>query len=210
MFYHWSPVCLDLVDGYVRNKQSRGDSSPLDTASNYFRDFGNRELHAHFRNKCSQGQGRQILAGQWPCSEDVCRRRQVFWEDSVPSSGIIKTSVSLRKYLAHSCFSIKVVFHPYPVFLLLVALRKSCGSVAKLGPTLCNPMDCGTPGSSVLHHLLKLAQTHVHWVGDAIQPCHPLLSPSPPALNLSQHQDLFQWLNSLYQVAKVLELQLWH
>ena len=77
-------------------------------------------------------------------------------------------------------------------------------------PTLCHPMDCSTPGLPVLHHLLELAQTHVHWVGDAIQPSHPLLSPSPPALSLSQHQGIYQWVSSWYQVAKVLELQPQH
>ena len=73
--------------------------------------------------------------------------------------------------------------------------------------TLCDPMDCSTP---VLHHLLKLAQTRVHRVGDAIQPSHPLLSPSPPTFSPSQHQGLFQWVSSSHQVAKVLELQLQH
>ena len=62
----------------------------------------------------------------------------------------------------------------------------------------------------VFQHLLELTQSHVHWVGDVIQPSHPLLSPSPPAFNLSQHQGLFQWVSSLHQVAKVLELQLQH
>ena len=66
-------------------------------------------------------------------------------------------------------------------------------SVAQLCLTLCDPMDCSMPGIPVLHQLLELAQTHVHWVGDALQPSHPLLSPSPPAFNLSQHQGLFQW-----------------
>ena len=65
-------------------------------------------------------------------------------------------------------------------------------SVAQSCPTLCNPMDCSTPGLPVHHQLLKLAQTHVHRVSDAIQPSHPLLSPSPPAFNLSQHQGLFR------------------
>ena len=69
--------------------------------------------------------------------------------------------------------------------------------------TLCNPMDCSTPGLPVHHQLPELAQTHVHRVSDAIQPSHCLSSPSPPALNLSQHQDLFQWVSSLHQVAKV-------
>ena len=85
----------------------------------------------------------------------------------------------------------------------------SC-SVAQSCPTLCDPMDCSMPGFPILHHLLELAQIHVHWVGDAIQPSRPLSSPSPPAFNLSQHQGLFQWVGSLHQVAKVLELQLQH
>ena len=83
-------------------------------------------------------------------------------------------------------------------------------SVAQLCPTLCNPMDCSTPGLPDYHQLSEFTQTHVHWVGDAIQPSHPLSSPSPPALNLSQHQGLFQWVSSSHQVAKVLEFQLQH
>ena len=67
--------------------------------------------------------------------------------------------------------------------------------VAKLCSTLCNPMDCCTPGFPVLHYVPEFAQTHVHWVGNAIQPSHLLLSPSP-AFNLSQHQGLFQWVSS--------------
>ena len=67
-------------------------------------------------------------------------------------------------------------------------------------------MDCSMPGLPVHHQIPDLAQTHVHRVGNAIQPSHPLSSPSPPAFNLSQHQGLFQWLSSLHQVAKVLEL----
>ena len=74
--------------------------------------------------------------------------------------------------------------------------------------TLCNPMGCSTTGILVHHQPLELAQTHVHRVDDAIQPSHPLSSPSPPAFNLCQHQGLFQWVSSLNQVAKVLALQL--
>ena len=70
---------------------------------------------------------------------------------------------------------------------------------------LCDPMNHSTPGLPVHHQLLEFTQTHVHWVGDAIQPSHPLLSPSHPALNLSQHQGLFKWVSSSHQVAKVLE-----
>ena len=83
-------------------------------------------------------------------------------------------------------------------------------SVAKSCLTLCDTMDCSTPGFPVHHQLWELTETHVHWVGNAIQPSHPLLSPSPPSFNLSQHQGLFQWVRSLHQVTKVLEFQLQH
>ena len=79
--------------------------------------------------------------------------------------------------------------------------------VAQLCPTLCDPMNCSMPGFPVLHHLPELAQTHVHWVGDAIQPSHLLSSPSPPASNLSQHQGLFQEVGSPHREAKVLAFQ---
>ena len=78
---------------------------------------------------------------------------------------------------------------------------------SQLCPTLCDPVDCSMPGPPVYHQLLEFTQTHVHWVSDAIQPSHPLSSPSPPIFSLSQHQDIFKWVSSLYQVAKVLEFQ---
>ena len=73
--------------------------------------------------------------------------------------------------------------------------------------SLCDPMNCSTPGFPVLHHLLEFVQIHIHWVGDAIQPSH---LPSSPTFNVSQHNGLFQWVGSLCQVAKVLKLQLQH
>ena len=83
-------------------------------------------------------------------------------------------------------------------------------SVTQSCPTLCDPMDCSMPGFPVHHQLPELTQARVHRVSDAIQPPHPLLSPSPPAFNLSQHQGLFKWVSSLHQVAKGLEFQLQH
>ena len=71
-------------------------------------------------------------------------------------------------------------------------------------------MNHSTPGLPVYHQLPECTQTHVHWVGDAIQPSHPLLSPAPPAFNLSQHQGLFKWVSSSHQVAKGLQFQLHH
>ena len=81
-------------------------------------------------------------------------------------------------------------------------------SVTQSCPTLCDPMNHSTPGLPVHHQLPEFAQTHVHRVSDAIQPSHPLSSPSPPAPNPSQHQSLFQGVNSSHEVAKVLEFQL--
>ena len=85
--------------------------------------------------------------------------------------------------------------------------------LSSVGPVMSDslwPLGCSTPGLPVHHQLPELAQTHVHWVGDAIQPSHPVSPPSPPAFNLSQRQGLFQWVSSSHQVARILEFQLQH
>ena len=91
-------------------------------------------------------------------------------------------------------------------FLCLVQFS----SVTQSCPTLCDPMNCSMPDLPVCHKLPEFTQTQVHWVSDAIQPSHTLVSPSPPAPNPSQHQSIFQWVSSLHEVAKVLEFQLQH
>ena len=93
---------------------------------------------------------------------------------------------------------------------LFNVLSVQFSSVAQLCPTLCDPVDCRTPGFPIHHQLPEPIQTHVHWIGDAIQPSPTLSSPSPPTFNLSQRQGLFQWVDSSHQVAKVLEFQLQH
>ena len=117
----------------------------------------------------------------------------------------------------------------YPSYFLLVAfsvlqslkdqspsyqsrwyLSVQFSSVAQSCLTHCDPMNRSTPSLPVHHQLPESTQTRVHWVGDAIQPSHPLSSPSPPAPNPSQHQSLFQWVGSSHEVAKVLEFQLQH
>ena len=87
-------------------------------------------------------------------------------------------------------------------------LRVQFSSVTQSCPTLCDPMNHSMPGLPVHHQLPEFTQTHIHRVGDAIQPFHPLSSPFPPVPNPSQHQSLFQWVNSSHEVAKVLEFQL--
>ena len=94
------------------------------------------------------------------------------------------------------------------IYIYYVSVQFS--SFAQSCLTLCDPMNCSTPGFPVHHQFPELTQTHVHGVSNAIQPSHPLLSPSPPALNLSQHQGLFKRVSSSHQVAKVLEFQLQH
>ena len=102
-------------------------------------------------------------------------------------------------------------FIPWHILPAIIILEKICiSSVAQSCPTLCNPMDYSIPGFPIHYQLLEPAQTHVHRVGDAIQPPHPLSSPSPPAFNLSQYQGLFQGVSSSHQVAKVLEFQFQH
>ena len=94
------------------------------------------------------------------------------------------------------------------IYYIYIYIYIQFSSVAQSCPTLCDPMNRSTPGLPVHHQIPEFTQTHIHRVGDAIQPSHPLSSPSPPAPNPSQHQSLFQWVNSSHEVAKVLELQL--
>ena len=110
-----------------------------------------------------------------------------------------------------------ISFPQLPLFLIMYLLKLGIKSIYLLVSsvtqsclTLCDPMDCSMSGFPVHHQLLELTPTHVHWVGDAIQPSHPLLSPSSPTFNHSQHQGLFQWVNSSHHVTKVLEFQLQH
>ena len=107
---------------------------------------------------------------------------------------------------------------PFPIISEMVSYRCThklqywvqFSSVAQSCLTLCDPMNRSMPGLPVHHQLPEFTQTHVHQVGDAIQLSYPLLSPSPPAINLSKHHCLFKWVSSSHQVAKVLEFQLQH
>jgi len=108
-------------------------------------------------------------------------------------------------YNKHQCVLGKKAIHKMP----LVSPSVQFSSVQSLSHVrLCDPINRSTPGLPVHHQLPEFTQTHIHWVSDAIQPSHPLSSPSPPAPNPSQHQSLFQWVNSSHEVAKVLEFQL--
>ena len=106
-----------------------------------------------------------------------------------------------------------MAYYTYGMYLSICngkCFKVPFSSVAQSCLTLCDPMDCSTPGLPVHHQLPGFTQTHVHWVGDAIQPSQPLSSPSPPAFSLSQHQGLYKWGTSSHQVARVLQLQLQH
>ena len=107
----------------------------------------------------------------------------------------------------HFCWKGSVVFMGHSSWILEYPCSRS---VAQSCLTLCDPMDCRTPGFPVFHHLPEFAQTRAHCVSDSTQPPNPLLTPSPLAFNLCQHQWLFQWFGYLHQVAKVLELKFQH
>ena len=134
----------------------------------------------------------------------------------MPSTAILRAA--LLSWSSNPCFSTCLQQHLLGMGLSLALTISSPRSqhsvqfslVSQLCPTLCNPMDYSMPGLPVHHQLLESTQTHVHWISDAIQPSHPLLSPSPSAFNPSQHQGLSQWVSSSHQVAKVLEFQLKH
>ena len=111
---------------------------------------------------------------------------------------------------SHLLLGRQILYHwaTWEAPVLLISQFSSVRSLSHV--LLCDTMDCRMPGLPAHHQLLELTQTQVHWVGDAIQPSHPLSSPSPPTFNLSQNQGLFKWVSSLHQVAKVLEFQLQH
>ena len=113
-----------------------------------------------------------------------------FESRSIHQQNIFKWHGNLIAYNFHVCLSVQF------------------SSVSHSCPILCDPMNLRTPGLPAHHQLPEFTQTHVHRVSDAIQPSHPLSSPSPPAPNPSQHQSLFQWVNSSHEVAKGLEFQL--
>ena len=130
---------------------------------------------------------------------------------------IPKASTSITSHQYHFSFVLRIFkiyfLRKFQYIILLTIITMLCiqvSSVTQSCPTLCDPMNRSTPGLPVHHQLPEFTQTHVHQVGDAIQPSHPLSSPSPPAPNPSQHQSLFQWVSSSHQVAKVLEFQLQH
>ena len=141
---------------------------------------------------------------------DHPRRHFDKWNNYLKRTNII----CLHLYNLHM-FILFIWFHLYEILRVLKFRNENDGcqfsSVSQSCPTLCDPMNHSMPGLPVHHHqLAEFTQIHVHWVSDAIQPSHPLTSPSPLAPNPSHHQSLFQWVNSSREVAKVLELQLQH
>ena len=122
-----------------------------------------------------------------------------------------QTHYSLFPSLSTIIFLIEMWSSPFTKYLfLLMCYILQFSSVVQSCQTLCNPMDYSTPDVPAYHQLPELTKTHVYWVGDAIQPSHPLSSLFPPTFNLFQHQNLSKWLSFLHQVGKVLELQPQH
>ena len=119
----------------------------------------------------------------------------------------IKTTKTKKKRIKEMFSTFVAGFFPRTFWIILFS-SVQFSSVAQSCPTLCDPMNRSMSGLPVHHHLPEFTQTHVHRVSDAIETSHPLLSPLPPAPNPPQHQSLFQWINSLHEVAKVLEFQL--
>ena len=153
------------------------------------------------------------------CWPDTLGTHSVFLQSLYPLSGVLALqgqgiswpglafTILPKRRRYNSLCDLQLRFLIFSTDLLLSSVQFS--SVAQWCLTFCNPMDCSRPGLLDYHQLPEFTQTHAHWVSDATQPFHPLLSPSP-AFNLSQHHGLFRWVTSLHQVAKVLEFQLQH
>ena len=131
------------------------------------------------------------------------------WHSFLKISDVLEDTLWLFYPWRSGCLAMTIlIIHHYCKGTHLRVISVQFSSVAQSCPTLCDPVNFSMPGLPVHHQLPEFTQTHVHEVCDAIQPSHPLSSPSPPAPNPSQHQSLFQWVNSLHEVAKVLEFQL--
>ena len=131
------------------------------------------------------------------------------WCNPTISSSVVPFSSHLQPFPAPGSFLMSQFFTSGGQSIGVSAEASvQFSSVAQSCPTLCDPMNRSMPGHHVHHQLPEFTQTHVHWVSNAIQPSHPLSSPSPPVPNPSQHQGLLKWVSSLHQVAKVLEFQL--
>ena len=142
----------------------------------------------------------QLLSHVWLCTTWTAARQASL---SITKSQSLLKLVSIESVMPSN--HITLCLYTYAHFIYIsVQIR----SVAQSCPTICDPMNPSTPGLPVHHQLPEFTQTHVHRVSDAIQQSHPLSSPSPLAPNPSQHQSLFQWVNSSHEVAKVLEFQL--
>ena len=137
--------------------------------------------------------------------------KEIATHSSICASRIQWTEKPGRLYSSWGCKEPETIEWLMLSLSFFICLHKLAqfSSVTQLCLTLCNPMDHSTPGLPVHHQLSEFTQTYVHWVCDAIQPSHPLLTPSP-TFNLSQHQGLFKWVSSSHQVAKVLEFQFQH
>ena len=143
------------------------------------------------------------------------------WQHDLNSQEMETTKVSMNRWIDVEVVHTHTHTHTLEYYSA-IKLMKSChlwqfgqtfssvefSLVAQSYLTYCDPMDCSMPGFPVHDQFSEVTQTHVHWVGDAIQPSHPLSSLSPPAFNLSQHQGLFKWVSSSHQVDKVLEFHL--
>ena len=151
-----------------------------------------------------------VVLGWWPSfpslPSDLCQSS--FFQCTSTHTLMCQSGFSLLCGSNYSSLSPPTVILPFPSCESQSFRSDQIRSVAQSCPTLCNPMNPSTPSLPVHYQLPEFTQTHVHQVSDAIQPSHPLSSPSPPAPNPSQQQSLFQWVNSSHEVAKVLEFQL--
>jgi len=162
-----------------------------------------KSKHGHFRNQWTKMDGNGWINSDDHYSTTVgknpfSRNRATFIVNKRVWNTVLGCNIRKKKKIDRM---ISVCFQGKPFNITVIKVSVQFRSVAQSCLTLCDPMNCSMPSLPIHHQLLEFTQTHIHWVSDAIQPSHPLSSPSPPAPNPSQHQSLFQWVKSSHEVA---------
>ena len=202
--YDWATSLSGIGEGNGNPLQCSCLENPRDGGAWWAAIYGVAQSQTRLKQLSSSSSNQELKGEREMIGTEVIRN--CVWRNGIKQAwNVGQPRDEPGKYPFHSKYS------GMYLFCLTGKLRPvQFSSVTQSRRTVCDPVNCSMPGLPVCQQLPESTQTHVPWVGDAVQPSHPLSSPNPSALNLSQQQGLFKWVSSLHQVAKVLEFQLQH